>query len=285
MARRDHMTELIDSTDDVRVALHDLGGDGPPLLFLHATGFHGRCYRTVAHHLAGRFHVWAPDLRGHGDSVTPDMALPWSGMADDALAVIDHLRLTGHLEDGETIRACGHSMGGAAVLNVELRRPDTIRAAWLYEPIAFPATGAPLPANNPMATAARRRRTHFDSVDAAIDRLTGRGPFADVVPEALRDYVEYGFRSDGDGITLKASGEVEARVFEGIDLELFGRLPEIGIDVTIVGSGDGGNPAQIAPLIAEALPRGRLDLWSDRGHCGPFEDPPRAAAAIIAALA
>ncbi len=279
------MTELIESTDGVQVALHDLGGDGPPLLFLHATGFHGRCYRTIADHLRGQFHVWAPDLRGHGDSVTPDMALPWSGMADDAVAVIERLRTAGQLPDGEPIRACGHSMGGAAVLNVELRRPGTIRAAWLYEPIAFPAAGMPVPASNPMAEAARRRRDRFDSLDAAIERLTGRGPFADVVPEALRDYVEHGFRPDGDGITLKSSGEVEARVFEGIDLDLFDHLPEIGIDVTIVGSGDSGNPAQIAPLIAEALPHGHLDLWPDRSHSGPFEDPSRAATAIIAALA
>ena len=30
--------ELIDSTDGVRLAVHDLGGDGPPLLLAHATG-------------------------------------------------------------------------------------------------------------------------------------------------------------------------------------------------------------------------------------------------------
>lgn len=279
------MAELIESTDGVRVALHDLGGDGPPLLLLHATGFHGRCYLTVAEHLQTSFHVWAPDLRGHGDSVTPDMLLPWSGMVDDALAVIDHLVAHGHHQADEPIRACGHSMGGAAVLNAELRRPRTIRAAWLFEPIAFPRQGGTIPAPNPMAVAARRRRQHFDSVEAAIDRYRGRGPFASVVPQVLRDYVEYGFRAEGDGITLKASGETEARVFEGIDLDLFDRLPEIGIDVTVVGSGDDGHPAKIAPLIAEALPHGRLDLWPDRTHSGPFEDPQRCAAAIIAALA
>jgi len=278
-------TEMIESTDGVRIAVHDLGGDGPALLFLHATGFHGRCYLTVAEHLKDHFHVWAPDLRGHGDTITPDIALPWSGMADDALAVIDHLVAERHHRADEPIRACGHSMGGATVLNAELRRPGTIRAAWLFEPIAFPRQSGTIPTPNPMAVAARRRRQEFDSVDAAIERYTGRGPFASVVPQALRDYVEYGFRPEGDGITLKARGETEARVFEGIDLDLFDRLPEIKIDVTVVGSGDEGNPAQIAPLIAEALPHGHLDLWPDRTHSGPFEDPQRTATAIIASLA
>ena len=35
------MPEMVESTDGVVVALHDLGGAGPPLLFLHATGCHG----------------------------------------------------------------------------------------------------------------------------------------------------------------------------------------------------------------------------------------------------
>jgi pimeloyl-ACP methyl ester carboxylesterase len=278
------MTEMIESTDGVRVALHDLGGRGPALLLLHATGFHGRCYESVAETLRDHFHVWAPDLRGHGDSITPDMALPWRGMVDDALTVVDHLVANGHHPAGQPMCACGHSMGGATVLAAELKRPGTIKTAWLFEPIVFPTGGPPVPAQNPMAVAARRRRHDFDSIDAAIERFTGRGPFATVDARALRDYVVHGFRSDGDGITLKATGEMEARVFEGIDLELFDRLAEITIEATIVGSGDGENPATIAPRVASALPNGRLDVWSDRSHFGPFEDPERTAAAIIAAL-
>lgn len=275
---------MIESTDGVEVALHDLGGDGPALLFIHATGLHGRCYRRIAAELADEFHVWAPDLRGHGDSRTPDIALPWAGMADDALRVIDHLVDAGHHPPATPIRAAGHSMGGATVLAAEARRPGTVRAAWLFEPIVFPPMAQAPPGENPMAAAARRRRNEFPSVEAAIDRLTGRGPFAHVHPEMLRDYVEYGFRPSTEGITLKASGEMEARVFEGIDLDLFGRLGNVAIEVTVAGSGDGGNPAQIAPLVAEALPHGHLEPWPEHTHFGPLEDPRRAAAALRDAL-
>lgn len=272
------MPEMIESTDGVTVALHDLGGSGPPLLFLHATGFHGRCYRTIAERLHSRFHVWAPDLRGHGDSITPDMALPWRGMADDALAVIDHLGLD------EPIRACGHSMGGATVLATERRRPGTIRAAWLFEPIVFPGEHRTASRENPLAEGARRRRHDFASIDEAIERYTGRGPFADVDPEALRDYVVHGFRPTADGVTLKTPGEQEARTFEGVDLELFSHLGAMTIPVTVVGSGDGGPPALAAPMVADALPNGRLSPWPDRSHFGPLEDPARAAAEILATL-
>ena len=105
---------MIESTDGVRVALHDLGGRGRPLLFLHATGFHGRCYQQIADQLADDFRVFAPDLLGHGDSHTPDMALPWRGMADDVEAVLDHLALD------EPVWAGGHSMGGATVMALSL---------------------------------------------------------------------------------------------------------------------------------------------------------------------
>ncbi len=39
-----------------------------------------------------------------------------------------------------------------------------------------------------------------------------------------------------------------------------------------------------APMVAEALPHGRLTPWPDRTHFGPLEDPGRAAAEILAAL-
>jgi len=272
------MVTMIPSTDGVSVALHDLGGDGPPLLFLHATGFHGRCYRRIAEHLHGHFHVWAPDLRGHGDSITPDIALPWRGMVDDALAVIDRLGVDG------PIRACGHSMGGATVLATERRRPGTISAAWLFEPIVFPAVHRTSTRENPLAAGARRRRHDFGSIDEVIERYTGRGPFVDVDPTVLRDYVVHGFRETPDGVTLKTTGEMEGRTFDGIDLELFAHLGEIDIPVTIVGSGDGMPPALAAPAIADELPAGTLTPWPDRTHFGPLEDPARAATEILAAV-
>lgn len=269
---------MIESTDGVRVALHDLGGSGPPLLVLHATGFHGRCYQAVAEHLHDHFHVWAPDLRGHGDSHTPDMPLPWKGMVDDVLAVIGHLGITG------PVRAAGHSMGGATVLATELRRPGTIRGAWLFEPIVFPADRRITAGENPMAATARRRRHEFASFDEVIDRYTGRPPFTDVDPHVLHDYVVHGFRSTASGVTLKTTGESEARVFEGIDLTVYDQLGRIRTPVTVVASGDGHDPARVAPQVAEQLANGEFVSWPDRTHLGPFEDPARAAASILATV-
>ena len=269
---------MIPSTDGVEVALHDLGGSGPPLLLLHATGFHGPAYTAVASALHEHYHVWAPDLRGHADAITPDIPLPWRGMTDDTLAVLDHLGFD------EPVRAVGHSMGGATVVNTELRRPGSILRAWLFEPIIFPAEGR-APGPNPIAAIARRRRAEFASIDDAVAHLLTRPLFEKVAEDVVRDYVVHAFRpSDRGGVELKASPEIEARVFDGIDLELYPRIGEVDIPITVVGSGGTDPASHIAPVAAEGFPRGRFTHWPDNTHLGPFEDPQRAAAEIREAL-
>src|SRR6478735_7965152 len=98
----------VPSTDGVELELHDLGGDGPPLLIAHATGMCAGAYLPMVPLLAPHVHVWALDFRAHGDSTAPDSGdLAWSGMAADVLAVVDAL-------GGGPIAAFGHSMGGAS---------------------------------------------------------------------------------------------------------------------------------------------------------------------------
>ncbi len=263
------MTTTTRSSDQVELAIHDLGGTGTPLLFVHATGFHGRCYQQIANHLADFRTCHAPDLRGHGDSSIPENGrFAWAGMADDLCAVLDHLGID------TPIDFVGHSMGGATVLATELRRPGTIRRAWLYEPIVLP-TAEERP--SPLAESARRRRPSFDDYAAARERYGSRPPFDAIDPAVLDDYVRFGFRPDGDEVTLKCAPETEARTFEGVDPELFAQLPTIQAPVTIVGSGDGGHPAQLAPMIAEQIPHSQFVAWTDDTHFGPFTNPQRAA--------
>src|SRR5689334_18157382 len=147
------------------VAVHDLGGAGAPLLLCHATGFCGRAYEPLAAELADRFHVWALDFRGHGDSSAPEgERFHWDGMADDLLAAIDVIA-TG------PIAVFGHSLGGGVAMLAEQRRPATLRWAYLFEPIVVPAVeGTGFAGPNIMSSAARRRRPTFPSKAAALHR-------------------------------------------------------------------------------------------------------------------
>ncbi len=271
---------FVPSTDDVTVAVHDLGGDGPPLVFCHATGFHGRVWLPVAAALANRYHCWAIDLRGHGDSVIPEgLDLAWSGMARDVMAVVDALKL------GSGIRAAGWSMGGCALALAELARPGMWSAAWAFEPIIFPPPEGHEHNGSGLAAGARRRRNDFSSRDEAFDNYASKPPFSLARPDALRSYVDFGFRDLDDGtVTLKCPGPLEAQVFEGAFTEAFARAGEVASPFTVVASGDGQPPAAIAPTVAELLPRGTLERMDDLTHFGPLQDPDRIAESIAATV-
>jgi pimeloyl-ACP methyl ester carboxylesterase len=271
----------VPSTDGVTLALHDLGGDGPPLLLCHPTGFLAMTWAPLAAALSDVAHSWAPDFRGHGDSTSPTtLDFGWAGMADDVLAVVDDLGLT-------DVRAAGHSMGGAALLMAEQRRPGTFSGLWVYEPIVFPPVEGGGGGSGALVEGARRRRPWFPDREAAYANFASKPPLDTLAPEALRAYVDHGLRDrpDDDAVELKCAPDVEARVFaEGATHTTFAHLDQVRCPVTVAASGDQVGPAQVAPLIAEALPNGRLERHPTLTHFGPMEDPKGMAAAVRAAL-
>jgi pimeloyl-ACP methyl ester carboxylesterase len=267
-------------TDGVSLAVHDHGGDAPPLVLVHANGFHARAWDPVVRRLAGRYRCIAVDLRGHGDSVLPDGApLDWRRSGDDLLLVIEALEL------GQGIRAAGWSMGGAVIVLAELARPGTIGAAFLFEPILFPRPTAEAMGENPMAAVARRRREVFADRTVAYERFEGRGPFARCTSEGLHAYVDHAFVDLPDGtVRLKCRGETEARNFETPPVGAFEQLGGIWCRVVVGGSGDGAPPALMASAVAEAVPGGRFASFPDLTHFAPLEDPGLIAEAIVDAV-
>jgi pimeloyl-ACP methyl ester carboxylesterase len=274
----------IETPDGNTIAVHDLGGDGPPLLLAHATGFHGHVWDPVASHLADRFHCWSFDERGHGDSgPAPGEDYDWNGFATDVLAVIDDLA------PGEPLRAAGHSCGGALLLLAEQRRPGTFSALWTYEPVMMPSE-VPLPTGteNPLATGARRRRAEFPSKQAAFDNFAGKPPFDRLHPDALWAYVDHGFVEKDDGTArLKCEPEREARTYEmSLAHDAFAKLVDVACPVRVVcGEKTDAFPEAVIRAVADRLPRGTAEVMPGLSHFGPLEDPAAVAASISRALA
>src|SRR5262249_19737978 len=139
---------MVTGTGGVELAVHHLGGEGPPVMLVHATGFHGRCWTPLAASLAPYFSVWAMDQRGHGASgKSPDGRCgDWEVFATDLLAALDGLDgLSGGPSGGAgggaggpRWRVAGHSLGGGVSLLAEARRPGTFAAIRCYEPVVFP---------------------------------------------------------------------------------------------------------------------------------------------------
>jgi pimeloyl-ACP methyl ester carboxylesterase len=300
--------------DGVGIATYDLGGMGPPLLFAHATGFHGRVWLPIAAALAEHFHCWSFDSRGHGDSdPAPDGDYDWDGFGRDVRAVVAGLGFrrggagagggsggagggSGGAGGGEfeLLRAVGHSAGGAALLLAEEAQPATFSALYCYEPVV-PITasgeGAPdgaTPDDNPLAAGARRRREVFASRAAALDNYAGKPPFTTFDPAALLAYVEWGFRDLPDGtVELSCRREDEARVYEAAwNHHAAEHLDRVTCPVTLaVGGANAHFGVDVMSLVADRI-SGATDVEAhqDLGHFGPLERPAEIAASILAAF-
>jgi pimeloyl-ACP methyl ester carboxylesterase len=264
------------------LAVHELGGSGRPTLLAHATGLHGAVWEPMAAALAPGLERWAMDFRAHGASVVPpELPLDWAGYTDDVLTVVDGLGLA-----AGSVFGIGHSMGGAALLMAEQRRPGTFAGLWLFEPIAAPpGTLQSLPGGgNPLAEGAARRRASFPSSAEALANFASKPPLSRLRADALHAYVRHGFVADesGDGsVRLACRPADEARTFQAAGAhDTFARLGEVLCPVVVASGDEGFGPALFAEAITEALPKGRLEPFAQLGHFGPLEAPDRVAAAV-----
>jgi pimeloyl-ACP methyl ester carboxylesterase len=267
---------------EVDLLVHEWGGDGPPVLLAHPTGFHGRIWAPVAERLIARGRtVFSFDFRGHGDSDAPDSDYSWHGFADDVLAVTDHLGLAGD----PTLLAVGHSKGGAALVLGEAARPGTYSRFWLYEPIIFPSLEA-LPPNQDfsMAQTARRRRNEWASKEEAFDSYSSKPPLDVMSAESLHAYVDYGLRDRSDGVfELKCRPDIEAQVYTmGPNHGAFARLVDVHAPTLVVcGEHTVSIPPELARTIAERFPHGTVEVMPGVGHFGPQENPDGAVESML----
>ena len=276
----------VSSTDGVEVIIHELTpwndaahhDSRRVLLMSHATGFHGRCWSPVAHHLADRYRCVALDYRGHGDTRVPsEWKVDWERYGDDAQAAA---QAASAMDLGSGLLAVGHSMGGACLLMAAHREPGLFRGLVLFEPIVFP-TDRPRPdTGNPLAEGARRRRRRFPTLADAEANYATKPPLANFTSEARWAYVNGGFRPTDDGeVELACAPEIEAGTFEtGGSHRVWDSLPDIDLPVLVIaGRVQSFQPSSIAADVAERLPQGQYLVDDTLDHFGPMTHPRRLA--------
>ena len=138
----------------VKLHVHEWGDPSlPALVCLHGVTAHGERFKQLAEERwARRFHVLAPDLRGHGRS---SWEPPWT--------------FAQHVDDlAETFpKPCnwlGHSFGGRLVLELAVRRPELVRRAVLLDPALHV-----LPQVAEHIANQERADQVYDSVEAYVD--------------------------------------------------------------------------------------------------------------------
>jgi lipase len=260
------------AVNGVEIAVFEWPGEGPPVFFCHATGFHARCWDQVIARLPGR-HCFALDIRGHGRSSKPAPPYVWRNFGKDVAALASVLGLSRAI-------GVGHSMGGHAVTLAAALRPETFSTLLLIDPV-IRSRGAYV---GPWTEAhfVAKRRNQWISPREMFDRFEDRPPFATWDRAVLRDYCEYGLLPDGNGFVLACPPTIEANIYENSPApasDIYAEIDAIRIPVRIVRSVKAVDPTDVmsrsptAPELASSFAQG-VDLpVAEYSHFIPMEGP------------
>ncbi|MFQ5562674.1 MAG: alpha/beta fold hydrolase [Parvularculaceae bacterium] len=261
----------------------------PPLLFCHATGFCASTYQRLLAPLAGRFDVYALDLRGHGRTqlpADPKRLRSWSVYARDIAAFLDS-------RDRESWVLAGHSMGAAASLMAATGRRD-VAALALIEPVALPLpliwiVHSPLWAickhRFPIVRGALRRRDRWPDRDEACAIYARKPPFARWANGVLEDYLLDGLiTEEGGDVRLACAPSWEAATFAAQANDLWRAAAVAPAPMAVLAARH-----RSSTLMGRARQRFRrlgADLIDLEGvtHLAPMEDPETVAAGLAEAV-
>ena len=266
----------ITSGDGIRLALHHMGGEGDPLLIVHATGFSAPVYQPLADLLVQRHSVYGIDLRGQGDSDRPS-----SGTYDWALFGLDVLAAQQYISSvsppDTPIFGFGHSCGAQSLLRSELILPGGFTQLYLYEPIVAPPNIAgSKEVSSPLVDLTLRRRSEFESKEEALANFRSKPPIATFTDASIVAYVESCMRDSGNGkVVLKCLREDEANIYSSMaDVDTYDRLPEISTR-SLIASGEVSqtfSPDYMKEL-ASRMGECEYQMIEGADHFGPMVTP------------
>ena len=265
---------------DIDLAVHEwapAAGHTPavPLVFAHATGFHGRVFDAIIEQFPAH-PAYAIDLRGHGQSGGGPIS-DWKVVARDVATFLDAAGLTQAV-------GIGHSMGAHTLVQVAADHPEAFARLVLFDPVIlapeFYAPGEPLyTADNPHP--AIRRKRDFASAEEMMERFRTRDPYILFAPRVFEDYCRYGLvpAPAGEGMELACAPEMEASVYassrsNGAVLEAAQRVavPVLVVRAQMTSLND-FKSSPTWPELAGRMPLASDLYRPDRTHFHPFEDP------------
>lgn len=166
-------------SDRLKLQFWDYGQDGKPaLLLVHGGLDHARNWDWVARSLREHYHVYALDLRGHGNSA-------WAPGAMYSLAehVLDVSALLDIIQEFP-IRLVGHSLGGGIALHYAGVYPQRVHKAISIEGLGMPSESRIHgPASQQLRywiesvrNIEKRKQKSYPSLQAAIGRMKEANP-------------------------------------------------------------------------------------------------------------
>jgi len=267
------------SLGDVELACIEWPGDGDPILMLHASGFHSRCWNQVVKHLPGR-HVYAVDLPFHGKSDSPG-EVNWNAIAHYIAALVERLGL-------QRIIGVGHSIGGYMIARAAAAHPERFRHLLLIDPVIvapedYDVARANAAGINVTDHPVARRKNRWRDADEMFARFHDRPPFNTWEPEVLRDYCDYALKpANEEGYRQLACDPInEASVYisQAMSDAVHEDIPRIVTPTTLLRAKYTGlsindlSSSPTWPGLAQAIPDCREHYYPELNHFIPMQDP------------
>ncbi len=225
----------------------------PPVLLLHGGNQSAHSWDLVSLHLADRWHVYALDQRGHGDSEwTRDIDYSTEAKAADALAFIADQGL-------ERPIVIGHSMGGFVSMRLLLDAPGLVRALVLVD-VGPELSQKGVEVVHDFVV----RNVEFDDLDEFLDNVVRYDKFRS--REHIARTVKYNMlrRADGKYVSKVDHRRVPATPDEPLSLD---DVKAIDCPVLLVrGAESNVLEPDAAERFSAALPNGRLVTVPKAGH-------------------
>ena len=98
---------------------YEVHGKGTPLLLIAGVGSDSSSWAGIINKLSARFKVIIFDNRGTGRSEIPDRKYTVRQLANDAIRLLDHLKI-------KKVHILGHSMGGYIAQELAINHPDRV---------------------------------------------------------------------------------------------------------------------------------------------------------------
>ena len=244
---------------DLSMAFHQCGS-GEPLVLLH--GFTGGKldFQNQMSWFADRYHVIAPDQRGHGET---SHALPYAfgQLVTDLLGFLDTLAIG-------PVHLLGHSLGGMIAMRAVLTAPENFRSLILMDTSSRPVSLIP-------------PELRVELAEKARDKGTG------ILARGMRTLARTA--SQQRGIDFLGEDEhwrriewklehMDWRAFRDLGSELWtheavtSRLAEIRIPTTVIVGADDTRFIEPSAEMHAVIPESHLTTIANAGHSPQYEN-------------
>jgi len=237
---------------------YEVAGSGPWLTLSHSLASDLSMWEPQLEAFCRHFTVLRYDTRGHGGSSAPEGPYTWSVLCEDALALLDALKI-------ERTHFLGLSMGGMIAQHLALRAPQRL-ASLILADTSSRTSAAALPVWQERLRLVRE--TGMAALVASTLERWFTPPYRAAHPEVMA-------RIAALIVNTPAAGYIGCgHALQTLDLSE--RLSAVRAPtLVLVGAQDEGTPPALARDIVAAIPGARLEVIDQAAHLANMEQAER----------